>query len=89
VRPGFIDWGVSEYGGAAPPPGDPPHRFQITVYALDLVRCEGGGPTTTYAMFNFMIRQHVLAKGTLTGQRLLCLSVVLARHLRRPIPAPG
>jgi len=63
---GFTDWGVSEYGGPAPPPGDDPHRYQITVFALDLPTL-GVGATTTYALFNFVIRGHVLARGTLTG----------------------
>lgn len=63
---GFTDWGVSQYGGMAPPPGDPPHRYQFTVYALDVPRLESG-PTTTYALFSFQIRGHVLAQGTLTG----------------------
>ncbi len=63
---GFTDWGVSEYGGMAPPPGDRPHRYQFTVYALDIPGL-GSGPTTTYALFRFQIRGHVLAQGTLTG----------------------
>ena len=63
---GFTDWGVSEYGGPAPPPGDDPHRYQITVFALDLPTL-GVGATTTYALFNFVIRGRVLARGTLTG----------------------
>jgi Raf kinase inhibitor-like YbhB/YbcL family protein len=63
---GFTDWGVSEYGGMAPPPGDPPHHYHFTVYALDIPRIESG-PTTTYALFRFQIRGHVLAQGTLTG----------------------
>jgi Raf kinase inhibitor-like YbhB/YbcL family protein len=63
---GFTDWGVSECDGPAPPPGDDPHRYQITVYALDMPTL-GMGATTTYPMFNFLIRGHVLARGTLTG----------------------
>jgi hypothetical protein len=64
---GFTDYGESAYGGMAPPPGDPPHRYQFTVYALDVPRLEGAGATTTYPKFRFMIRGHVLAQGTLTG----------------------
>lgn len=63
---GFIDFGVSEYGGAAPPPGDAPHHYGIKVYALDVPRLDLG-PTTTFAMFNFMIRGHVLGTAELTG----------------------
>ncbi len=64
---GFTDFGVSEYGGAAPPPGDPPHHYIITVYALDLPHLDLG-PTTTYAMFRFMIRGHVLGEAQVTGR---------------------
>ena len=64
---GFTDYGESAYGGMAPPPGDPPHRYQFTVWALDVPRLEGAGASTTYASFRFMIRGHVLAQGTLTG----------------------
>ena len=64
---GFTDYGESAYGGMAPPPGDPPHRYQFTVYALDVPRLGGGDERTTYAKFRFLIRGHVLAQGTLTG----------------------
>lgn len=63
---GFTDFGVSEYGGAAPPPGDAPHHYIITVYALDLPHLDLG-PTTTYAFFRFMIRDHILGQAQLTG----------------------
>jgi len=64
---GFTDWGESRYGGMAPPAGDPPHRYQFTVFALD-VDTLGVDATTTYAKFRFLIRGHVLAQGTLTGK---------------------
>ncbi|HVA59637.1 MAG TPA: YbhB/YbcL family Raf kinase inhibitor-like protein [Mycobacteriales bacterium] len=64
---GFTDWGASEYGGMAPPAGDPAHHYRFTVYALDVAKLDGAGPTTTYALFRFLIRGHVLAEGTLTG----------------------
>src|SRR6516165_1592552 len=62
---GFTDYGNSAYGGMAPPAGDPPHRYQFTVWALDGPL--DSGPSTTYAKFRFMIRGHVLAQSTLTG----------------------
>lgn len=64
---GFTDYGESAYGGMAPPPGDPAHRYQFTVYALDVPQLAGADATTTYPKFRFMIRGHVLAQGTLTG----------------------
>ena len=62
---GFTDWGESQYGGMAPPPGEP-HRYQFHVWALDqkLELDE----TTTYAKFRFITRGHVLAEGSLTGK---------------------
>jgi Raf kinase inhibitor-like YbhB/YbcL family protein len=64
---GFTDFGESHYGGMAPPPGDDPHRYQFTLYALDVPSLELGA-TTTYARFRFASRAHVLATGTLTGR---------------------
>jgi Raf kinase inhibitor-like YbhB/YbcL family protein len=64
---GLTDWGVNEYGGMAPTSGDEPHRYIFTVYALD-VPSLGLPQNTTYAVFNFMTRGHVLATGTLTGR---------------------
>jgi len=64
---GFSDWGESAYGGMAPPPGDEPHHYQFSVYALDNESLGVDG-TTTYAKFRFLIRGHVLASGTLTGR---------------------
>jgi Raf kinase inhibitor-like YbhB/YbcL family protein len=61
----FTDWGESQWGGCAPPPGDDPHHYEFTVWALDTKL--DLDETTTYAKFNFMTRGHVLAKGTLTG----------------------
>lgn len=64
---GFTDWGESRWGGMAPPPGDPPHHYIFTVYALD-TESLGVDQTTTYAKFRFLIRGRVLASGTLTGR---------------------
>lgn len=64
---GLTDWGTNEYGGMAPPPGDEAHRYIFTVYALD-VPSLGLPQNTTYAVFNFMTRGHVLATGSLTGR---------------------
>jgi Raf kinase inhibitor-like YbhB/YbcL family protein len=63
---GFTDWGESQCGGMAPPPGDEPHRYEFSVWALDTKL--DLDETTTYAKFNFMTRGHVLAKGTLVGR---------------------
>lgn len=65
----LTDWGETRYGGAAPPKGDPPHRYQFTVYALDATAEELGlDARTTYAKLRFLTRGHVLAAGTITGR---------------------
>ncbi len=64
---GFTDWGETGYGGMAPPPGDEPHRYIVTVYALG-TESLGLDGTTTYAKFKFMSREHLLGTGTITGR---------------------
>jgi Raf kinase inhibitor-like YbhB/YbcL family protein len=64
---GLNDFGVTAYSGPCPPPGDPPHHYHVTLYALDLPKLDGAGHQLTYPRFRFMIRGHVLAEGTITG----------------------
>lgn len=64
---GFTDFGESKYGGMAPPAGDPPHHYEFTIYALD-VETSGLNEHTTYAMFRFVTKDHMLASGTLVGR---------------------
>lgn len=63
---GYTDYGMSAYGGPAPPPGDPPHHYHVRVYALDVEKLplDKG---TTYATLMFMLRGHILAQGELIG----------------------
>lgn len=63
---GFTDWGENQYGGMAPPAGDPPHHYRFTVYALDVDSLDLDGHAT-YPRFRFASGSHVLAVGTLTG----------------------
>jgi Raf kinase inhibitor-like YbhB/YbcL family protein len=63
---GLTDFGEPGYHGPCPPPGDKPHRYIFTLYALDT-----DFPFTdhtTYAAFRFTIRGHVLASAGLTGR---------------------
>ena len=64
---GIVDTGVSSYMGMAPPAGDDPHHYIFTIYALD-VDSLGIGDKTTYAMFRFQIRDHILDSATVTGR---------------------
>jgi Raf kinase inhibitor-like YbhB/YbcL family protein len=63
---GLSDMGVPGYVGPAPPVGDAPHHYIITIYALDQAKLELPA-TTTYALLKFSIREHVLAKGEFIG----------------------
>ena len=62
---GYTDFGSSGYGGAAPPPG-PSHHYHFNVYALDLERIDMG-PGTTGALLMFLMKDHILAKATVTA----------------------
>lgn len=56
------DLGVPGYSGAAPPPGSP-HRYEFTVWALDIAEVplpEGA----TNALARFFVHQHAIAAGT-------------------------
>jgi Raf kinase inhibitor-like YbhB/YbcL family protein len=55
------DASLRRYLGAAPPPGDPPHRYFIVVTALDVA--EAGVPeTATPALASFQIVAHVVGR---------------------------
>lgn len=64
---GMNDMGQNEYSGPCPPPGDPTHRYVFTVYALDVPKLEANGHSTTYPLFRFVAREHILATATVTG----------------------
>lgn len=63
---GRTDYGSSGYGGAAPPPGDKPHRYQFTVWALKVEHLPLDEQASG-AMVGFMLNANVLAKATLTN----------------------
>lgn len=58
------DYGDTGYGGAAPPPGDRPHRYVFAVHALDVDRLEvGADASPAYVGFNLAF--HTLARATI------------------------
>jgi Raf kinase inhibitor-like YbhB/YbcL family protein len=58
------DYGDSNYGGAAPPPGDRPHRYVFAVHALDVDRLEVS-PEASPAYVGFNLTFHTLARATI------------------------
>ncbi|BAZ45715.1 hypothetical protein NIES4102_27410 [Chondrocystis sp. NIES-4102] len=62
---GYTDFGTQGYGGACPPLGDKPHNYILSVYALDVAQIPAD-QTTTGAKLAFLIKDHILAKATIT-----------------------
>jgi Raf kinase inhibitor-like YbhB/YbcL family protein len=60
------DYGTSDYGGAAPPAGDRPHRYIFAVHALDTEDL-GLDPAVSPAYVGFNVTFHILARATLTA----------------------
>ncbi|MDI9887977.1 YbhB/YbcL family Raf kinase inhibitor-like protein [Streptomyces sp. HNM0645] len=61
------DYGTKDFGGAAPPPGDGPHRYVFTVYAVDSEKL-GPGDDVSPAVVGFNLRFHTLARAQLIGE---------------------
>jgi Raf kinase inhibitor-like YbhB/YbcL family protein len=61
------DYGTKDFGGAAPPPGDPAHRYVFTVYAVDQERL-GPDSDASPAVVGFNLRFHTLARAQLIGE---------------------
>jgi Raf kinase inhibitor-like YbhB/YbcL family protein len=61
------DFGQPAFGGACPPPGDKPHRYIFTVYALKTDKIDVPADATA-AMAGFMINANQIGKATFTAQ---------------------
>ena len=62
------DFGADGYGGPCPPPGDQPHHYQITVFAVDVAKLpDATNNSASAALVGFDLHFHTLAKATLTG----------------------
>jgi Raf kinase inhibitor-like YbhB/YbcL family protein len=70
LPPGAIqvntDFGGPGWGGPCPPPGDKPHRYVFTLYALKVDRLDPSGGTASLA--GYMVNGNALAKATLIGK---------------------
>jgi Raf kinase inhibitor-like YbhB/YbcL family protein len=58
------DYGVKDFGGAAPPPGDPPHRYVFAVHALDVEALDVNDEITP-AVAGFNLGSHTIARALL------------------------
>jgi len=57
---------TQQYIGAAPPPGDGPHRYFFTLSALDVETLDIPEDATP-AVLGFMMRGNVIARAKLVG----------------------
>lgn len=60
------DFGVDGYGGPCPPVGDTPHRYQFTVYALNVDKLPLSGSAMP-EMVGYYIHQHTLGSAQITA----------------------
>lgn len=60
----LTDFGTPGYGGACPPPGDKPHRYIVTLYALNVEHL-GVTPETLPAMAGFSRHGKILGQASL------------------------
>ncbi len=58
------DYGTKDFGGAAPPAGDPPHRYVFAVHALDVENLDVNDEVTP-AVAGFNLRFHTIARALL------------------------
>jgi Raf kinase inhibitor-like YbhB/YbcL family protein len=63
---GRNDFGTRGFDGACPPPGDKPHRYVFTVYALKVEHL-GVAQDASAAMISLMLNMNSLGKATLTA----------------------
>src|SRR5205807_10384082 len=61
------DYGTKDFGGAAPPAGDPPHRYVFAVHALDVdnLASQGVDSDASPAVAGPNLRFHTIARATM------------------------
>ena len=60
------DFGGPGWGGPCPPPGDKPHRYVFTLYALKVDKLDPAGGTASLA--GYMVNGNAIARATLIGK---------------------
>ena len=63
---GRTDFGKPGFGGVCPPVGDKPHRYQLTVWALDIEKLPLDDQASG-ALVGFMLNAHSLGQARLTA----------------------
>ena len=61
-----IDYGVAGWGGMCPPPGDKPHRYVFTVFALKTDKLEIPADATA-SLAGYMMNANSLGKASFTA----------------------
>lgn len=67
AKQGRTDFGAPGFGGACPPPGDKPHRYIFTIYALKLDKLEVPADASP-AMVGFMTKANSLGSASFTAK---------------------
>ena len=67
ARHGRTDFGGPGFGGACPPPGDKPHRYVFTVYALKVDKLDVPADATA-ALIGYMLNANKLATASFTAK---------------------
>lgn len=63
---GMTDFGSKGYGGPCPPPGDKPHHYHFTVFALKVDKLDVPGNATS-AMIGYNLNANKLATARVTA----------------------
>jgi len=63
---GRTDYGQAGFGGACPPVGDKPHRYQFTVWALKVDKLDVNDQSSG-ALVGYMLKANALATAKLTA----------------------
>lgn len=64
---GRSDFGTPGFGGACPPPGDKPHHYIFTVYALKTEKLDLDGSASA-ALIGFMTHANMIGKAVLVAR---------------------